>query len=295
MDITDTKVLEKILNEIPSCIFFKDTECKYVFATHYWKHLNSNDDPNWSIKGKTDLDIRKDKANAMKAMEADKRILETGESTDYVIREVTDGVVEYLQLIKRPVRDDEGNIIGIVGLINDVTKQIQLEQQLSSYMEALKIESETDPLTHICNRRSGQSLVNIRTDEGIFCLFDVDKFKNVNDTFGHAAGDDVLVGIAEVLKNSFRESDMVMRLGGDEFAVFAKDIHSEAAARPVIDRFFANLEAMDIPSIGDYKITISMGICITKKDQSFEDMYNKTDTVMYIRKKERNGNGYDFV
>lgn len=295
MDYNNSKILERILNEIPSCIFFKDTECRYVFATHYWKHLNSDGDPNWSITGKTDLDIRKDKENAMKAMDADKHILETGESSEYVIKEVTDGVVEYLQLIKRPVRDDDGTIIGIVGLINDVTKQIQLEQQLSSYMEALKVESETDPLTQICNRRSGQSLVNLRSDDGIFCLFDIDKFKLVNDTFGHSAGDDVLVEMANVMRNSFRDSDIIMRLGGDEFAVFAKNICTKEAAAPIIDRFFSNLKAMNVPSVNGQPITVSMGIYISKKDDSFEQMYNKSDRVMYDLKKHQGGNGYDFV
>lgn len=51
---------------LPACIFLKDTEGRYVFSTQYWRHLNTGNDPNWTIRGKTDLEIRKDKDNATK-------------------------------------------------------------------------------------------------------------------------------------------------------------------------------------------------------------------------------------
>jgi len=122
--------LEKMLKELPSCIFLKDAEGKYVFSTQTWRHLDTCGDPNWTIRGKTDLDVRKDKENALKAMEADRRILETGEGAEYVIEENQDGIKEYLQLIKRPVYDEEGNVNGIIALINDVTDHQLLKQEL---------------------------------------------------------------------------------------------------------------------------------------------------------------------
>ncbi len=122
--------LEKMLKELPSCIFLKDAEGKYVFSTQTWRHLDTGGDPNWTIRGKTDLDVRKDKENALKAMEADRRILETGKGADYIIEENQDGVKEYLQLIKRPVNDEEGNPKGIIALINNVTGYQLLKQEL---------------------------------------------------------------------------------------------------------------------------------------------------------------------
>ena len=122
--------VEKMLKELPSCIFLKDTECRYVFSTQYWNHLDTEGDTNWTIRGKTDLDIRKDKENAQKAMDADRRILETGIGTEYVIEENQDGVKEYLQLIKRPVYDGDGNVNGIIALINNVTDYQLLKQEL---------------------------------------------------------------------------------------------------------------------------------------------------------------------
>lgn len=128
--------VERMLKELPSCIFLKDKEGRYVFSTQYWDHLDTQGDPNWTIRGKTDLDIRKDKENAKKAMEADKHILETGEGADYIIEEDHDGEKEFLQLIKRPVYDEDGNIDGIISLINNVTEyqllKIELEKQLKT-------------------------------------------------------------------------------------------------------------------------------------------------------------------
>ncbi len=98
--------LEKMLKEFPSCIYLKDAEGRYVFSTQYWRHLETGDDSDWTIRGKTDLDIRKDKENAKKAIETDRRVFETGKGTDYIIEENEDGIAEYLQLIKRPVFDD---------------------------------------------------------------------------------------------------------------------------------------------------------------------------------------------
>ena len=66
-DLNDISFVERMLAELPSCIYLKDRECRYVFSTHYWTHLNAEGE-DWTIRGKTDLDIRKDKDNARLAM-----------------------------------------------------------------------------------------------------------------------------------------------------------------------------------------------------------------------------------
>ena len=122
--------VEKMLRQLPACIFLKDTDGKYVFSTQTWHHLNTGGDPNWTIRGKTDIDIRKDKENARKAMAADRRIIETGEGTEYVIEENQDGIQDFLQLIKRPVYDENGNVNGIIALINNITDYQLLKLEL---------------------------------------------------------------------------------------------------------------------------------------------------------------------
>ena len=142
--------VEKILKELPSNIYLKDAEGKYVFATHYWHHLHTEDDPNWTIRGKTDLEIREDKENALKAMESDKELLRTGKGTNYVIKEEGDNGVEYLELIKRPIYDDDGKINGIIALINNVTETQTLKIELEK-------RSKTDYLTALLNKQATES------------------------------------------------------------------------------------------------------------------------------------------
>ncbi|MBQ1420151.1 MAG: hypothetical protein IIZ02_01840, partial [Desulfovibrio sp.] len=105
--------IESILQELPSNIFLKDSEGKYIFMTHYWRHLKPGTHTKQTVRGKTDLEIRKDKGNALKAMETDRQILATGKGFTYVIEENYEGQQEFLEIIKRPTHDKDGRIKGI--------------------------------------------------------------------------------------------------------------------------------------------------------------------------------------
>lgn len=158
--------------------------------------------------------------------------------------------------------------------------------------------SETDLMTGIRNRGSGERKIKelIAADrQGMFCLIDADKFKYINDSFGHGAGDKVLIAIAGCLKESFRDSDVVMRLGGDEFAVFAAGITDRNSAEILIKRFLDRISSISIPDIGDYRISVSLGAAVRLSSDGwdFEDMYRNADSCTYISKKT-NGNSYTF-
>jgi len=131
----DYETFVQIISNIPSCIFYKDRDLKYRFSSHCWAQLNSDD-----INGKTDLDIRKDKENAIKAMEADQAIIESGKGAHYVIKSDIDGDISYLELIKEPIFDSAGGVIGIVGLINDVTEKTIMEKQITDMSNMLEIQ-----------------------------------------------------------------------------------------------------------------------------------------------------------
>ncbi len=177
----------------------------------------------------------------------------------------------------------------IIFSLMDISEQKKLEEELL-------ILSETDFLTSICNRRSGEYRIENSIKEGtlgMFCLFDVNKFKYVNDNFGHSVGDQVLVSIAETMKKTFRTSDVLIRLGGDEFVVFAANVHDEDIGRRVLDRFMANIEKIDIAELNGHIITISLGALIMTEEDTFSNMYIKTDSLMYECKK-KGGNNYVF-
>lgn len=212
----DYDLFKKILKEIPSNIFFKDTECRYIFSTHYWRHLQGAEDPSWDIAGKTDLEIRKDKENAKLAMEQDREIIRTGKGTRYVIQIDQEGRTEFLELIKNPVRDDNGKIIGIVGLINDVTEKVLLEKQLEMY-------ARTDMLTGLYNRRYLEEWLKNTLKPEMFplCVIsaDCDGLKMMNDTYGHVIGDELIRLTVSLFRVAFPEHAVMFRMGGDEFFI----------------------------------------------------------------------------
>ena len=274
--------IEKLLKALPSNIFLKDTEGRYVFCTHYWHHINHADDPNWTIRGKTDLEIRKDRENALKAMEADRKILATGVGTDYIIQERCDGIHEYLELIKRPVFDDSGKVTGIVALINDVTEKELLKLELEK-------RAQVDQLTELLNKSTTQELIEMRLaagnrtgKHGALIMIDVDNFKTVNDRYGHAMGDHVLSEIGRVIRNSFRGADVAGRVGGDEFMVYAQDVESGEAAVQLAIRLTEHIEAIpDLPSV-----TLSAGIALfPTHGKSFQELYKAADAALYQVKK----------
>lgn len=179
----------------------------------------------------------------------------------------------------------------LIQSLTDITEKKVMEDELLHL-------SQTDGLTGISNRSSGESKIERLIAEGVsgmFCLLDVDKFKLVNDTYGHNVGDQVLIALAECLKKSFRSTDVIMRLGGDEYAVYAVGITDKESAGNSIDRFFAAVNRLRIPALGEKKLSVSLGavLCDSKAQFIFDSLYQMADSAMYQCKKN-NGNMYKF-
>lgn len=199
-----------------------------------------------------------------------------------------DGKKNHLLTRIKSVTLSNGEHVSIYSLM-DITEQKKLEEEL-------KIQSETDFLTGICNRRSGEFRIEKLIEEGktgMFCLLDANKFKTINDTYGHDAGDEVLIGIANAMKDTFRSSDVLIRLGGDEFVIFAPGMPDETVGTNVINRFIANVEKIAPESIKGHKVTVSLGAVMVVDRLNFSEMYACADDVMY-RCKEKGGSAYEF-
>ena len=175
-----------------------------------------------------------------------------------------------------------GEKVGISSY-TDITSYKNLEKELI-YL------SETDDLTKINNRRSGEQkaeLLLLNGKDGMFCVIDVDKFKSINDKYGHSAGDKVLVSIADCMKTAFRDRDIIMRLGGDEFSVYAVGVKTEEVVNACVNRFFSEIDKITIPEITDHKITVSVGavVCSSKSGMMLADYYKAADFALYKSKK----------
>lgn len=150
--------------------------------------------------------------------------------------------------------------------------------------------AQTDTMTGISNRRSREKMIERVLNNkvsGMICLVDCDKFKSINDTYGHMAGDEVIVAIAHTLQKSCRDKDVVMRLGGDEFVLFIPGVTERKCANAFFKRLFENLKQIQIESIKDHPIIMSLGACIYdgKEELTFDELYCRADMAMYQSKK----------
>ena len=162
----------------------------------------------------------------------------------------------------------------------------------------LQILSETDRMTGLFDRTSGKRRVDdllASGTEGMFLEFDIDRFKSINDTYGHQAGDQVILAVADALRQTFRSNDVTMRLGGDEFGVFAVGIVRKEMAESIVNRLFSKLDTVRIKELNGNSFSISIGAVLYGADQkkTFDDLYALADSAMYTSKKKA-GNSLTF-
>jgi diguanylate cyclase (GGDEF)-like protein/PAS domain S-box-containing protein len=195
---------------------------------------------------------------------------------------------EYLFVLSRGlvVRDGRGENVRLAGSQTDITLRKQTEAQILH--DALH-----DPLTGLPNRtlfldRLGQALArrHRREDYRFAVLFlDLDRFKLVNDSLGHPAGDELLVGLAKRLSGCLRSEDTVARLGGDEFALLLDDIGDARAAARMAERIREELRQPF--NLGGHEVfsTASIGITFDpESDRRPEDLLRDADTALYRAK-----------
>ena len=273
--------IEKILSVLPSNIFLKDAKGRYMFSTKILSHLDTGGDPNWTIYGKTDLDVRKDKENAIKAMEADQRIIETGEGTNYIIEENTSGHQEFLELIKRPVFDDNGNVTGIIAIVNDVTEAELLRQKLNK-------TAHTDELTGLGNHRAFDEAMKELDSGGFYPVAviaaDCDGLKGINDTFGHIVGDEYIRMAAATFKANLPDEARLFRTGGDEFVAFLPHTTFEE----VTEQINVMSRQNELFSIKGHPLSVSYGVAVVESsDDKVIEAVRRADNGMYDAKSAR--------
>lgn len=174
----------------------------------------------------------------------------------------------------------------LLGSIQDIT----LERQRG---ELLEEQAMRDSLTHLYNHYSGKELINEYlnskspyTSCGMMVL-DIDYFKNVNDTYGHLFGDQVLIRLAQLLTAFFSKKDILMRSGGDEFVILLKDItHAQLVNKS--GQLLNAIRTLIFPEQG-YGVTCSIGICFLPENKSgytFHQLFENSDWALYQAKLE---------
>ena len=238
--------------------------------------------------GKTDFDFQDD-LTAQALRDDDQRVLATGEpsTTELVLPDGTGGEL-VMQSSKAICRTPTDEVIGLIGIARDVTDRKIVERQLAH-------RTLHDDLTGLPNRtllrdRAAQALARARRSDGLVAVLfcDLDRFKVVNDSFGHAAGDEVLRHVGQRLCALTREEDTVARVGGDEFVIVCQDIASNEEAMSLTHRI---RDALRVPvSLGSTStaMTMSIGVVVSKRGsretRTVDALLRDGDAAMYRAK-----------
>lgn len=190
-----------------------------------------------------------------------------------------------------PVEDADGTMHGATLLMHDVSPQTSLEARCQNLHEM----ATRDPLTQVANRaefdRVLELFVIVHLEQSLPCsliICDIDRFKKINDTFGHPAGDEVIKNLARLLKRMSRPGDLVARYGGEEFLLLCAGCDNAAAARRAEDlrRAFADMVQA---SLGEKRATASFGVTEIQPGDTPETMLRRADrALLYAKEKGRN-------
>ena len=286
-DVTKNEyAFENILRLVPMGVFWKDRERRFVGANQMFLDyygLKSLD----AILGKTDEDMGWHiDPEPFKQDELD--VIHKGKSIQNVPGEcIVKGDIRRIVASKQPFIVN-GETIGLIGFFKDVTEQLKEKEKLE-YL------SNTDELTTLFNRRAFddiiQKYINQYTRDNtdfVMVLIDIDKFKQINDMYGHDFGDEVLKRVAQIIRNVTSNSSVAFRIGGDEFAI----LHQHKSQDEIIGiEHELQLQFSKVERISgmDIKLKASIGAAVYSNSGDVHDLINRADKHMYDEKEKHKG------
>jgi len=271
-------LLVSLINSIPDLIFYKDKNSVYLGCNHAFEGFAGLKAE--KLIGLTDLDMF-DQEMAKSFRMIDREVMQQGQvRINEQLVHYPDGRQVLFETLKTPYYDPQGNVLGIIGTGRDITERKKKEADILFL-------SYNDVLTTLYNRTyfaEAMKQLEAVCDKSIgLVMCDVDGLKIINDTLGHDTGDIILKAVAEILKTSFGDDELVARIGGDEFAVLlyhdAEQVAEDGcrAIKRQIERY--NLENPNVP------ISLSMGVAI-KREASVDInvLFKEADNNMYREK-----------
>ena len=293
------QLLQNIVNTVPIRIFWKNANGIYMGANNLFLQdakLNSIEE----LIGKNDFEMIWSETDAQAYRDDDIYVMETDTpKLQFEETQTNDkGETIILSTSKVPLRNSNGEIIGILGTYEDISHKRNMEYQILQQAKTLQYQATHDTLTALPNRmlfhdRLEHAIKRAKRNHNSFALLfiDLDQFKQINDSLGHHAGDDVLKIIAKRLKNAIRETDTLARLGGDEFVIIADNNANiddlSTLAQKIINTTTQNIMIKE----QSVYLSSSIGICIYPQDSTNgENLLKYADAAMYKAKEEGRNN-----
>ncbi|WP_395335492.1 diguanylate cyclase [Novosphingobium sp. BL-8H] len=211
----------------------------------------------------------------------------------------SDGECRHIYSRSELERLDDGTPVAIFGIFQDVTARVLVAMELSSARadaEARAVEAialaETDPLTGIANRRKVFSVLEAEVEraetqgtELSIAVLDIDRFKQVNDRFGHAVGDQVIRRIAQICAMMIRTCDFVGRIGGEEFVIVLSGMGPDMAVA-VAERMRRAIENEDWTALEIDRVTASIGLACHAPEMDRDQLLARADGALYRAKQD---------
>lgn len=212
-----------------------------------------------------------------------------------------DGTQLHIEIMVSPLLDESENVTAAIEIGRDITSHLQLQRQLERQKSEFEYSAHYDSLTQLPNRilfhdRLTQSIAKARRHkETVAVLFlDLDRFKQINDTYGHGVGDKVLQAAAKRIKSCVREMDSVARLGGDEFTVILESLKQPQGAAMIAHKINQAMRPAIVSDGKELFISTSIGIALYPDNgDSIEQLLQCADEAMY-RVKQQSRDSFQF-
>ncbi len=245
------------------------------------------------VFGKTCYEVLHNRSSICKDCLVEKTFQSKDPCAKEKVLALPDGTLTWVEIYTYPILDHAGEVSNVIVYTRDITERKKEEEEKKQLINNLNFLSATDSLTGILNRRALNDMLSHEMERAIrynadlsLILCDIDRFKNINDTFGHVAGDRALTVIAETLKASLRKSDILGRYGGDEFMIILPET-TLAGAHCLAEKIRSAVEELELtlPDGHQIRISVSMGMtkCSTTTD-NIDTIVGLADTALYVSK-----------
>jgi len=274
-----------LMDELPNPIRLADTDGKCDYFNRAWLEFTGRN-PDQEVGDGWMENIHPDDGERVRTLYQNALREQRPFMVEYRLRP-SGGGFRWVVESGHPYRGMNGEFAGYISSCLDIHERKALQDMLETI-------SISDDLTGLLNRRGfftlAQQQIKLanRAKRRLFLIYgDIDGLKRVNDTLGHAAGDRMLVETAGLLREVFRESDIIARLGGDEFAVLLTEESNTPDTAVILDRLRESLRAHNERAPGGPPVSLSIGLQVYDPGHpsSFDKLISQADALMYEEKK----------